>query len=78
MAHPPERASIFEVGPRDGLQAEANFVPTDWIPQLADAEEVMTGIDRRSGVEYNALVANQRGLERAVASEVAAPAWISA
>ena len=83
---------IYEVGPRDGLQAEATVVPTSAklrfielladaglreieatsfvspraIPQLADADELMTRLPRRPGVRYPVLVPNQRGLERAV------------
>lgn len=45
-----------------------SFVSPRWIPQLADAEEVLTGIERRPGVVYSALVPNLRGLERARAS----------
>lgn len=36
------------------------------IPALADAEAVLSGIDRVSGVEYTALVPNVRGCERAL------------
>lgn len=40
------------------------------VPQLADAEEVMSRITRQPGVEYSVLVPNLRGAERAVAMEV--------
>ena len=40
------------------------------IPQLADAEEVVAGITRRSGVDYRALVPNIRGAERALTAGV--------
>jgi hydroxymethylglutaryl-CoA lyase len=40
------------------------------IPALADAEDVMRGIDRVEGVEYAALVPNLRGAERALACGV--------
>lgn len=47
-------------------QIEASsFVSPKWIPQLADADEVMKGIQRREGVVYTALVPNLRGLARA-------------
>lgn len=88
----PRRVQIHEVGPRDGLQMEATFVPTDTkiemvnrvartgvasvqvtslvhpraVPQLTDAEEVMSRIDRVPGVRYTVLVPNLRGAERAV------------
>jgi hydroxymethylglutaryl-CoA lyase len=50
------------------------FVSPKWVPQMADAAEVMRGIERRSGVAYPVLVPNQKGLEAALAagaSEVA-------
>ncbi len=88
----PDRVEINEVGPRDGFQAEDDFIPTDRkvelidalsrtgvaaiqatsvvhpkaVPQLADAEEVMTRIERAPGVRYTVLVPNLRGAERAV------------
>ena len=40
------------------------------MPQLADAEAVFAAINRRPGVRYTALVPNERGLARAVASRV--------
>jgi len=81
---------IYEVGPRDGLQNEAEFVATDskleliallamsglrrievasfvspsWIPQLADADELVAALPRRRGVAYGALVPNEKGYER--------------
>ncbi len=92
--------TLYEVGPRDGLQNEpravatadkirlidllgaagltrieaASFVSPAWVPQMADAAEVMAGINRLPGVSYAALVPNLRGLEaalRAGADEVA-------
>lgn len=82
---------IFEMAPRDGLQNEKRFVPTQekirlidllsqcgferieatsfvsprWVPQLADAAEVMAGIARNPGVGYAALVPNLKGYEAA-------------
>lgn len=43
----------------------SSFVNPRWIPQLADADEVLAGITRHPGVTYSALVPNLRGLERA-------------
>jgi hydroxymethylglutaryl-CoA lyase len=43
----------------------SSFVNPKWIPQLADAAEVIRRIDKRPGVIYSALVPNLRGLERA-------------
>ena len=48
----------------------SSFVSPKWVPQLADAGEVFEGIDRRPGTLYSALVPNERGLERALASGV--------
>ena len=45
-----------------------SFVSPRWIPQLADAEEVFRGLERRPGVAYPVLVPNLKGLERAVAA----------
>jgi hydroxymethylglutaryl-CoA lyase len=96
----PERVTVVEVGPRDGLQNEQGIVPAPvkielierlagaglpvveatsfvnpkWVPQLADAAEVLAGLTRKAGVRYPVLVPNERGLERALeagADEVA-------
>jgi isopropylmalate/homocitrate/citramalate synthase len=100
----PRRVTIYEVGPRDGLQNEATPVPTEakiafvnalvdagltWIettsfvnpkavPQLADASEVMRGIERRPGVRYPVLVPNEHGMERALEAGVDAIALFAA
>ena len=84
--------TIFEMGPRDGLQNESNFINTSdkiklvnllsnsgirkietasfvssrWVPQMADGEEVMAGIQRKSDVAFTALTPNEKGLERAI------------
>ncbi|MCX7556211.1 hydroxymethylglutaryl-CoA lyase [Xanthomonadaceae bacterium JHOS43] len=47
-----------------------SFVSPKWIPQLADAAEVLAGIQPRQGVRYPVLVPNEKGLERALASNV--------
>jgi isopropylmalate/homocitrate/citramalate synthase len=46
------------------------FVSPRWVPQMADAAEVMASMARRPGVRYRALVPNVRGFERAVAAGV--------
>ena len=53
-----------------GLQSieATSFVSPKWVPQLADAAEVMAGIARRPGVHYPVLVPNLQGYERARAS----------
>ena len=44
-----------------------SFVSPKWVPQLADAAEVFSGIHRREGVSYPVLVPNLQGYERAIA-----------
>src|SRR4051812_5058008 len=46
------------------------FVSPKWVPQMADATEVLAGITRRPGVRYSALVPNLAGLDRALAAAV--------
>ena len=45
-----------------------SFVSPKWVPQLADAAEVMVGIARRPGIAYPVLVPNEQGYERALAA----------
>lgn len=45
-----------------------SFVSPKWIPQLADAAEVMAALQMRAGVGYPVLVPNGQGLERALAA----------
>jgi hydroxymethylglutaryl-CoA lyase len=52
----------------------SSFVRPRWIPQLADASDVVARLPQVEGVTYWALVPNQRGLDRAVASGVHAVA----
>lgn len=42
-----------------------SFVSPKWVPQLADAAEVFTGIEKLPGVSYPVLVPNLQGYERA-------------
>ena len=42
-----------------------SFVSPKWVPQLADAAEVYSGITRRPGIAYPVLVPNLQGYERA-------------
>jgi len=92
----PQRVEVTDVGPRDGLQSEKEFIPTSKkielinrlidagvprieatsfvspraVPQLADAAEVIAGIDRRAGTVIAALVPNKRGALRAAEAGV--------
>jgi hydroxymethylglutaryl-CoA lyase len=45
-----------------------SFVSPKWVPQMADAAEVMAGIERRQGVRYSVLTPNMKGFEAALAS----------
>ncbi len=42
-----------------------SFVSPKWIPQLADAAEVFSGISKKPGIAYPVLVPNLQGYERA-------------
>ncbi|MDB5987649.1 MAG: hydroxymethylglutaryl-CoA lyase [Nevskia sp.] len=42
-----------------------SFVSPKWVPQMADAAEVLSGLQRKPGVSYPVLVPNLQGLERA-------------
>ena len=97
----PRRVTIYEVGPRDGLQNEkavvpaevkadfirrlaaagldtietTSFVPPSWVPQLADAAEVLDRLgDDGRGAGRPVLVPNERGLDRALEAGVGAVA----
>ena len=47
-----------------------SFVHPKWVPQLADAEDLLAGLKQRDGVRYPVLVPNERGLDRALAAGV--------
>jgi len=44
------------------------FVSPKWVPQMADAAEVLAGISRRPGIAYPVLVPNEQGYQRARAA----------
>ncbi len=90
----PQRVHITEVGPRDGLQNEAqpvpaavkielcerllaagvrqleatSFVSPRWVPQMADAADVMAAVGRRPGARISVLTPNRKGFDAALAS----------
>jgi hydroxymethylglutaryl-CoA lyase len=95
----PSRVTIYEVGPRDGLQNEkavvpaavkaefirrlaaagletietTSFVPPTWVPQLADAREVLADLgDVGRGPRRPVLEPNERGLDNALDAGVGA------
>ncbi|MBB5155113.1 hydroxymethylglutaryl-CoA lyase [Saccharopolyspora phatthalungensis] len=53
-----------------GVLETTSFVRPEWVPQLADAAEVLAGLHRVPGVRYPVLVPNARGLDRALESGV--------
>ena len=64
------KARFIELLAAAGLrEIEAtSFVAPRAIPQLADADELMAGLERAPGVRYPVLVPNLRGLDRAEAA----------
>ena len=48
----------------------ASFVHPRWVPQLADADELIPRLPKGDGVRYSALVPNMKGLERALKSGI--------
>lgn len=55
-----------------------SFVSPKWVPQLADASDVMAGIRRDEGVVYGVLTPNMRGFEGAVAAKASEVAIFAA
>jgi hydroxymethylglutaryl-CoA lyase len=53
-----------------GVVEVTSFVRPERVPQLADAAELLTALERRPHVRYPVLVPNERGLERALAAGV--------
>lgn len=56
----------------------SSFVNPNRIPQLADASEVFAGIERKSAIQYSALVPNEKGMKSALSSKVDAIAVFTA
>ena len=90
------KLTITEVGLRDGIQSDADFVPTadkirliqqlfgagvrsveatsfvspQAVPQLADAEDVIRGLQKPAGAWVSTLTPNMRGAQRAIRAGV--------
>ena len=90
----PDRVSVYEVSPRDGLQNERSPIPLEakqrliqaliraglqrieltsfvsprWVPQLADAEQLVRAVQAPANVVFSALCPNAKGFERALAA----------
>lgn len=63
-----EKMRLIDMLSASGLERMevTSFVRPDVIPQLADAAEVLAGVQRRDGVAFSVLIPNERGLERAL------------
>jgi hydroxymethylglutaryl-CoA lyase len=63
----PAKIALIDRLSATGLRSieATSFVSPKWVPQLADAAEVYSGITRRPGVSYPVLVPNLQGYERA-------------
>lgn len=46
-----------------------SFVSPKWVPQLADATQLMAGIQRYPAIQYSVLVPNMKGYELAIAAQ---------
>jgi len=46
-----------------------SFVSPKWVPQMADAAEVMAGMQRKPGVRYSVLTPNMKGFESALTTK---------
>ena len=92
----PLEATLVEVGLRDGIQREEQFIPTEIkaeyalaladaglkeiqvtsfvhpkvVPQMADAEDLITKLPQNNDTTFSALVLNMKGIERAIASGI--------
>lgn len=60
--------ALADAGVRD-IEA-TSFVSPKWVPQMADAAEVMSRVVRRPPVRYSVLVPNLKGFEGALAAKV--------
>lgn len=62
------KVALIDALARTGLKRieVTSFVRPDVIPQLADAAEVLAGIDVPDGVARTVLIPNERGLEKAL------------
>jgi hydroxymethylglutaryl-CoA lyase len=63
-----EKISLVDALSDTGLETIefTSFVSPKWVPQMADAEQMVAGIKRVPGVAYEAIWLNEAGLERAV------------
>src|SRR2546429_9839636 len=67
-----KKAEFIKLLAAAGLQdiEVASFVHPKWVPQLADADELIKQLEIIPNVRYSALVPNMKGLERAIESGI--------
>lgn len=72
VLEPAVRAELVNRLAEAGLPAveAVSFVHPGRVPQMAGAEEVVAGIERRDGVLYAGLVLNEKGAERFAATDL--------
>ena len=46
-----------------------SFVNPKWVPQMANSDEVLAGLRRKSGINYAVLIPNMQGFTRAVEAQ---------
>lgn len=65
-----EKIALVDLLSRAGFRRieVTSFVSPKWVPQMADAAEVMAGITRAPGVRYEVLTPNLKGYEAARAA----------
>lgn len=67
-----DKVALVDALSKTGLKSieVTSFVSPKWVPQMADAEEVLAKIQRQPGVEYRTLYLNVKGLQRALQQDV--------
>lgn len=66
----PEKIALVDLLSQAGFRRieVTSFVSPKWVPQMADAAEVMAGITRAAGISYAVLTPNMKGYEGAKAA----------
>jgi hydroxymethylglutaryl-CoA lyase len=72
IIEPEDKIALIDRLSATGLTAieVSSFVSQQHVPQMADAVEVLAGIERWPGVSYPVLVPNRKGLENALSAGV--------
>ena len=66
------KIAVIDAVSRSGVRKieTTSFVSPKAVPQMADASDVMARIERAPGIAYTALIPNEKGAKRALASRV--------